>query len=44
MAASTIGGIPKEGFAWYIIFLEGPFGDPIREQIDRYFHTLGREA
>ncbi len=44
MVASKIGTIPTKGFEWYIILLEGPFGDEIREQIDKYFLELGKEA
>jgi hypothetical protein len=44
MCASKIGTVPTEGFNWYIVLLEGPFADAIREQIDRYFMTLGQEA
>lgn len=44
MCASKIGTVPTEGFEWYIVLLEGPFGDAIREQIDKYFLTLGKEA
>jgi Xaa-Pro aminopeptidase len=32
------------GFEWYLIFLEGPFSDEIREQIDTHFATLGKEV
>jgi hypothetical protein len=44
MCASKIGTVPTKGFDWYIVLLEGPFGNEIREQIDKYFITLGREA
>lgn len=44
MCASKIGSVPTEGFNWYIVLLEGPFGNAIREQIDKYFMTFGREA
>ncbi|MCX7098481.1 MAG: hypothetical protein NTV43_11330 [Methylococcales bacterium] len=44
MCASKIGTVPTEGFNWYIVLLEGPFADAIREQIDKYFVTLGKEA
>jgi len=44
MRASKIGTVPTEGFNWYIVLLEGPFADAIREQIDKYFITLGEEA
>ncbi|WP_433965868.1 hypothetical protein [Tunturiibacter gelidiferens] len=44
MCASKIGTVPTIGFDWYIVLLEGPFGDAIREQIDKYFMTLGKEA
>ncbi len=44
MLASTIGTVPTEGFSWYIVLLDCPFGDPIHEQIDKYFITLGKEA
>jgi len=44
MCASRIGTVPTEGFDWYIVLLEGPFGNEIREQIDKYFTTLGKEA
>ena len=44
MVASKIGSVPTEGFEWYIVLLEGPFGDEIREQIDKYFLALGKEA
>ena len=44
MCASKIGTVPTRGFEWYIVLLEGPFGNEIREQIDKYFTTLGKEA
>jgi len=44
MMASEIGTVPSAGFKWYMFFLEGPFGDEIKEQIDKHFLTLGREA
>jgi hypothetical protein len=42
MCASKIGTVPTQGFHWYIVLLEGPFGDVIRDQIDKYFMTLGQ--
>lgn len=44
MVASKIGTVPTKGFNWYIVLLEGPFGDAIRDQIDKYFVALGKEA
>jgi hypothetical protein len=44
MVASKIGTVPTKGFDWYIIFLEGAFGDAIRDQIDKYFVALGKES
>jgi hypothetical protein len=44
MCASKIGSVPTKGFNWYLVLLEGPFGNAIREQIDKYFITLGKEA
>jgi hypothetical protein len=44
MCASKIGSVPTKGFNWYLVLLEGPFGNEIREQIDKYFMTLGKEA
>jgi hypothetical protein len=44
MVASKIGTVPTTGFDWYIVLLEGPFANEIREQIDRHFTILGREA
>ena len=44
MCASKIGTVPTKGFKWYIVLLDGPFGDAIREQVDKYFMTLGKEA
>jgi hypothetical protein len=42
--ASHLGTVPASGFKWYLIFLEGPFADEIRREIDAHFTTLGREA
>lgn len=44
MCASSIGTVPTKGFEWYIVLLEGPFADEIRNQIDKYFTSLGKEA
>lgn len=44
MCASKIGSVPTKGFNWYLVLLEGPFADAIREQIDKYFMPLGKEA
>lgn len=44
MVASRMGTVPTEGFQWYLVLLEGPFADAIREQIDKYFITPGKEA
>lgn len=33
--------IPAKGFSWYLIFLECPFTDEIRREIDLHFATLG---
>ena len=42
MCASRIGSVPTEGFEWYVVLLEGQFGDEIRSQIDKYFLQLGK--
>jgi hypothetical protein len=42
--ASHIATVPSTGFRWYLIFLEGPFADEIKKEIDAHFLTLGREA
>lgn len=44
LMASHIATVPSSGFKWYMIFLEGPFADEIRREIDAHFITLGREA
>jgi hypothetical protein len=41
--ASHVATIPTRGFEWYLIFLEGPFTDEIKKEIDAHFVTLGRE-
>jgi hypothetical protein len=33
--------IPAKGFSWYLIFLECPFTDEVRREIDLHFTTLG---
>ena len=42
--ATHIATVPASGFKWYLIFLEGPFADEIRKEIDSHFITLGREV
>jgi len=42
--ASHIATVPSTGFQWYLIFLEGPFADEIRKEIDAHFLTLAREV
>ena len=42
--ASHIATVPSTGFKWYLIFLEGPFADEIKKEIDAHFLTLAREA
>ena len=42
--ASHIATVPSTGFRWYLIFLEGPFADEIRKEIDAHFLALGREV
>src|SRR5271169_3607550 len=42
--ASHIATVPTRGFQWYLIFLEGPFADDIKKEIDAHFVTLGREV
>ena len=42
--ASTIATVPMSGFDWYVVFLEGPFADEMRKEIDAHFNTFGREA
>jgi hypothetical protein len=44
MCASKIGSVPTSGFDWYVVLLEGPFANEIREQIDRHFMALGKEV
>ena len=42
--ASTVATVPVSGFDWYVVFLEGPFADEMRKEIDAHFNTFGREA
>ncbi len=42
--ASHVATVPSGAFKWFLIFLEGPFADEIRKEIDAHFLTLGREA
>jgi hypothetical protein len=42
--ASHVATIPSTGFQWYLIFLEGPFADEIKKEIDTHFLTLAREV
>jgi hypothetical protein len=42
--ASHIATVPSTGFKWYLIFLEGPFADEIKKEIDAHFLTLAREV
>jgi len=44
MVASSIGTVPTSGFEWYLFFVESPFGNEIRDQVDKHFQTLGKEA
>ncbi|SRR5713101_3275186 len=44
MFARKIGTVPTEGFKWYIVLLEGPFVNELREQIDKHFINLGKAA
>jgi len=42
--ASHIATVPSTGFQWYLIFLEGPFADEIKKEIDAHFFTLAKEV
>jgi hypothetical protein len=42
--ATDILTIPATGFQWYMIFLEDAFEDKLRDEIEKHFLTLGREA
>jgi hypothetical protein len=42
--ASHMATVPSSGFKWYLIFLEGPFADEIKKEIDTHFMTLAREV
>lgn len=42
--ASHVATVPSTGFKWYLIFLEGPFADEIKKEIDAHFLTLAREV
>jgi hypothetical protein len=42
--ASNIATVPSTGFQWYLIFLEGPFADEIKKEIDAHFLTLAKEV
>ena len=44
MVATSIATVPTTGFKWYIVLLEGPFADEIKNQINKYFTTLGKEV
>jgi hypothetical protein len=39
--ASHAATIPAKGFSWYLIFLECPFADDVKREIDLHFATLG---
>src|SRR5215472_1961262 len=42
--ASDVATIPSKGFRWCLTFLEGPFADEIKKEIDAHFLTLSREV
>jgi hypothetical protein len=39
-----IASVSATDFDWYLVFVESPFQDGIREDMDKNFLTLGREA
>lgn len=43
MVATEIGTVPISGYRWYLILLEGPFTNEIRNEIDKHFLKLGQE-
>jgi hypothetical protein len=42
--ASHVATIPKQGFQWYLIFLEAAYADDIKREIDSNFSILAREV
>jgi hypothetical protein len=44
MIASDIATIPASGFSWYVLFLEDPFNDPIKNELSNNFIELGKEV
>jgi hypothetical protein len=42
--ASDIGTIPAYGFAWYVLYLEDVFDDPLKDELSRNFLALGSEV
>jgi hypothetical protein len=42
--ASHLASVPSSGFRWYLLFIECPFVDVVKKEIDTHFVRLGQEA
>ena len=41
--ATNISSIPKEGYDWYVTFIEFNLESQLKVEIEEYFHKLGKE-